>query len=644
MDLLMRFVIHFMDVIKIFGIGIFVLLIAFTFGCVEPPDPEANNTEADLKKFESIGELKTYLATHTMSRGYDYGMMEVTMSAPTSGMQNADSAKASDYSQTNIQVQGVDEADIVKSDGKYLYILSGSKLVIVDAYPAENAKILSEIDVESPQEIFINQDKLVIFARDSWYNTTILQYDVTDRTNPILDKNISVEGNYFDSRMIGDHVYALINKPVYYYWGQENDIAPPVIRIGDSMDSSFPDVYHFDEPAYDYRFTTAISIDLSDDSEAPKSKIFLMGSSQEMFVSQNNIYVTFQKVSNFTPIDPFLEPVKMIMPIPYPEYKDETAIHRIAIKDGEVKYAATGSVPGHVLNQFSMDEYNGYFRIATTSGHVSRTAEGATSKNNIYVLDSSMNITGSLEDLAPGERIYSARFMGDRSYLVTFKKVDPLFVIDMKDPTNPYVLGKLKIPGYSDYLHPYDENHLIGLGKETVESETGDFAWYQGVKLSLFDVTDVTKPIEKAKYEIGDRGTSSNALYDHKAFLFSKSKNLLVIPITLAEIDPEQYPQGVPDWHHGSYTFQGAYVFNISAESGINLKGRISHVRDESSYLKSGYYYESEYAVKRSLYMDNTLYTISNGLVKMNDLTDLSDINEVTLPYTQEYPYWYYYE
>ncbi|NIP67558.1 hypothetical protein GWM83_02345, partial [Candidatus Bathyarchaeota archaeon] len=113
---------------------------------------------------------------------------------------------------------------------------------------------------------------------------------------------------------------------------------------------------------------------------------------------------------------------------------------------------------------------------------------------------------GRLEDLAPGEKIYSARFMGDRGYLVTFRKVDPLFVLDLSQPTNPKVLGKLKIPGYSDYLHPYDENHIIGVGKETVAAEQGDFAWYQGVKISLFDVTDVEDPREIDKYEIGDRG------------------------------------------------------------------------------------------------------------------------------------------
>ena len=147
-----------------------------------------------------------------------------------------------------------------------------------------------------------------------------------------------------------------------------------------------------------------------------------------------------------------------------------------------------------MLNQFSMDEWNGCFRIATTRGHVSR--EGSSSTNNVYVLDSDLNVTGKLEGLAPGETIYSARFIGKRAYLVTFKKVDPFFVLDLSVPSDPKVLGALKIPGFSDYLHPYDENHVIGVGKNTVEADPGEgnFAWYQGMKVALFDVTDVANP------------------------------------------------------------------------------------------------------------------------------------------------------
>jgi len=279
-----------------------------------------------------------------------------------------------------------------------------------------------------------------------------------------------------------------------------------------------------------------------------------------------------------------------------------------------------------------MDEYNGFFRIATTTGHLSWISSEATSRNHVYVLDMDLNIVGRLEDLAPGERIYSARFMGDRCYLVTFKKVDPLFVIDLEDPTNPTVLGQLKITGYSDYLHPYDENHIIGIGKETVEAEEGDFAWYQGVKISLFDVSDVGNPKEIDKYEIGDRGTDSPVLSDHKAFLFDRTKNLLVIPVLVAEIDEEKYPNGVPPNMYGDYVWQGAYVFNVTVDQGFVLKGGITHLEGDSDLKKSGYYFYSSYSVKRSLYIDNVLYTISDKKIKMNNLEDLTEINEIELP------------
>ena len=309
-----------------------------------------------------------------------------------------------------------------------------------------------------------------------------------------------------------------------------------------------------------------------------------------------------------------------------------TSIQRIKIDKQAITFAASGEVPGYILNQFSMDEYSGYFRIATTTNNFNwRTfAEEATSKNNVYVLNMNLNVVGKLEDLAPGERIYSTRFMGDRCYLVTFRNVDPLFVIDLKEPTAPKVLGQLKVTGYSGYLHPYDEDHIIGIGKETTYDATEDFAWYQGLKISLFDVSDVSNPVEVAKYEIGDRGTDSPVLWDHKALLFDRARNLLVIPVTEAKIDPSQYEGEIPSWAYGEPVWQGAYVFNISLD-GLELRGRITHMDDNADLMKLGYYFGYDYSVQRSLYIDNVLYTISNMKVKMNSLETLAESNQVEL-------------
>ncbi len=311
--------------------------------------------------------------------------------------------------------------------------------------------------------------------------------------------------------------------------------------------------------------------------------------------------------------------------------KEWTIVHRIAIKNGLVRHEASGEFPGRLLNQFSMDEYKEFFRAATTTGHVSRRGS-ETSANHIYIMNRDLKIVGAVEDLAPGERIYSARFMGERAYLVTFQKVDPLFVIDLSNPEAPLVLGKLKIPGYSDYLHPYDENHVIGIGKDTIEAEEGNFAWYQGVKLALFDVSDVENPKERSKVIIGDRGTESEALHDHKALLFSREKNLLVIPILLAEIDGERYVGEPRANAYGEYVWQGAYVFRLDLEKGFRLKGRITHYEDSVSFLKSGrFYYGSDRSIRRSLYIDDVLYTISESLIKMNGLEELEEVNSLQI-------------
>jgi uncharacterized secreted protein with C-terminal beta-propeller domain len=286
-----------------------------------------------------------------------------------------------------------------------------------------------------------------------------------------------------------------------------------------------------------------------------------------------------------------------------------------------------------VLNQFSMDEYDGYFRVATTT-------HGEKPLNNVYVLNMALNITGSLEGLAPGETIYSARFMGERCYVVTFRNIDPLFVIDLSNPDAPKVLGELKITGYSSYLHPYDETHIIGIGKETV-AEREDFAWYQGVKISLFDVSDVNNPEVVDNVTIGHRGTDSPVLWDHKAFLFDKERNLLVIPVLEAKVDESLYPGEVRPDAYGRPVWQGAYVFDISIDDGLQLRGKITHVENITDPEQGYYYFYSPFAVERSLYIDDVLYTISDAKIMMNSLDNLDYINEVKLPYSTWTPYEY---
>jgi inhibitor of cysteine peptidase len=602
-----------------------------------------------LRKFSSYEELVTFLKASTeVYPSYPYtkggmtflmGAWDVSARAETSG-----AAPDWDYSTTNIQVEGVDEADIIKTDGKYIYLVSENRVIIVKAYPPEEAQVLSEIELDQrPEGLFINGDRLVVLYQtwgelvvryegenktlmpepEQWSvpQTYIKIYDVSDRESPVLKREVAVDGQYFGSRMIGDYIYAVVNEWVYEV---NDEIKLPEICFDDRVrEIPATDIYYPDISDSSYGFTTIVAINTQRDDQEPAYETILLGATSSMYVSLNNIYITFTEWRAIT-----LPSIALPEGMATANDSEKTTIHRIHIEDGEIEYNGSGEVPGRVLDQFSMDEYQGYFRIATTTGNTWE----ATSQNNLYILDTNLEIVASLEGLAPGEQIYSARFMGDRCYLVTFRQIDPLFVIDLEDPYNPEVLGQLKITGYSDYLHPYDETHVLGIGKETVAAEEEDFAWYQGVKISLFDVSDVAHPVEIAKYEIGDRGTDSPVLSDHKALLFDKTKNLLVIPVLVAEIDEEQYPYEVPPYAYGEYVWQGAYVFNISLDEGLELRGRITHCENFSELWQKGYYYDfSTCSIERSLYIGDVLYTISEAKVKMNSLENLAEINEVEL-------------
>ncbi|MBA7626897.1 hypothetical protein ES703_34355 [subsurface metagenome] len=639
-------------------------------------NPESSD-QITLNKFSSYEELKTFVETSSslpynfwvksgaVLEGRDFSVQATTPEpAPSVPVEPSESA-GSDYSKTNIQVEGVDEADIVKTDGEYIYIVSGGNVTIVKAYPPEEARVLSRISLNGGiTGIFINGDRLAVFETqygiypiyEVWDSssssdavneattddeqssvpepkngsttteepprvpapiiyepptTSVKVYDISDKENPVLTRNFSVDGNYFSARMIGDYVYVVATQYTFFI---DTDVFLPRVH-SDNETKVIPatDIYYYNFSDTSYSFTSIVALNIQNDAQEPTHETILLGGTSAIYVSQNNIYLTFP---NYT----WQENETM-----------KTTIQRIKIDKQAITFAAQGEVPGYVLNQFSMDEHNGYFRIATTTDNFGwRTfSDEATSKNNVYVLDMDLNIVGKLEDLAPGEQIYSARFMGARCYLVTFRNIDPLFVIDLSDPTAPKVLGQLKVTGYSGYLHPYDENHIIGIGKETVYEAKEDFSWYQGVKISLFDVSDVSNPVELAKYEIGDRGTDSPVLWDHKALLFDRARNLLVIPVLVAEMDSTQYDGEVPSWAHGEYVWQGAYVFDISLD-GLELRGRITHMED-ADLLKRGYYFGSDYSVQRSLYIDNMLYTISSMKVKMNSLETLAEINAVEL-------------
>jgi len=596
----------------------------WNYGGVYVPTLSQGMGFGNMRQFESSEELAEYLIDRPYVRAY-YDSDIIRVSGYGFAVKSAQSAEytltpssgtITDYSTTNIQVEGVDEADVVKTDGEYVYIVRDHTVIIVKAYPLEEARIVHRLNVSQPvADIYVSGDKLVVFSymprfwsydeasraivRDK-ERARVTVYDISDRTSPAKERDISVDGQYYNSRLIGEYLYFIITSSAYL---EDGEVVLPLIRDGKTWCAiQAEDIWYPNATRGWLDYYTITSVNIQDPESQMTSETFLLDGGTTLYVSLDNMYIVGQRW-----------------------WDDESEITKIGISGGSIVGRGNATVPGYVLNQFSMDEHDGYFRVATTSHNWRSGAEG----NNVYVLDENMKTVGQLEDLAPGEEIYSARFMGDRCYLVTFKKVDPLFTIDLSDPENPRVLGKLKIPGYSDYLHPYDENTLIGVGKETEEAKEGDFAWYQGVKISLFDVSDVENPRELAKIEIGDRGTDSPALYDHHAFLFSRERNLLVIPILEAQIDEGDFSGPVPANFYGEYVYQGAYVFHISRD-GIELRGRITHISDDS-LLKSGFWFDSEYSVERSLYIEDNLYTISRGMLKVNDLGTLEEIVAVDL-------------
>ncbi|MCL5040739.1 MAG: beta-propeller domain-containing protein [Firmicutes bacterium] len=628
------------------------------------------------------------------------GGVPALASAPNSAAPDARTAAPASFSRTNVQVEGVDEADVVKTDGHYLYQVNDQRVIIVQAYPPQEMKLVSVLGFGEenwqPRELYVDDRYLVIIGSGvaqvpskpssaageattekkapvaaekkagsmivwpkpapvpfSRPTTRAVVFDITNKAEPLLVRQVEIEGQYVSSRKIGASVYLVANKYLDYYQimkGKADDVAP-VYRDsaranGDFMAIPFGEIHYFPGPL-EPNYLLLAGFNLDRPQEPVKVSTYL-GVGQNVYASLQNLYVAAPYFEEKSPENPLpVLPGRPGIRAPIFLRAPDTIIYKFNLNQGLLAYQGQGVVPGTLLNQFSMDEYNGYFRIATTRGNPWAQGED-TSKNNIYILDSKLKIKGKLEDIAPGEKIYSVRFLGNRGYLVTFKTVDPLFVVDLHDPAAPKILGALKIPGYSDYLHPYDENHLLGFGKETVElprkdgqgNVVGTMAFYQGMKMALFDVTDVEHPIEKFKEIIGDRGTDSELLHNHKALLFDRENNLLAFPVQVMEVKEKPAAgSGVTSSGsvpvppaYGQFVFQGAYVYNLDLEHGFTLKGRITHLTPED-YLKSGQYgqHPGKY-VERILYINNTLYTLSKQMIKANALDTLQEENALAIP------------
>ncbi|MEK7635879.1 MAG: beta-propeller domain-containing protein [Patescibacteria group bacterium] len=614
-----------------------------------------------IKPFESKDDFQNYFILASkeegyLSRGITLDASIQNLRSPVLGLPGAtpmaaESVAAARISETTVQVKGIDEPDIVKTDGKNIYFsreswyvlplmspgveglmppISGqsSQTKIIKSFPPADLSLVSDIDRTGTLLLLKDKNILVIFS-----NNEIFGYDISNEKNPQKKWEMKLQNSSFlGARLYGDKIYLTSRN-----WISVDISCPikPLILNNREISIDCREIYH---P------TIVLPVDavynvmaLNPQTGEIIQKTSFVGSSSNsvLYVSLNNLYLTYSYQDNPSKfiINFFIEKTKDLLPSVIleklkkletyeisdgarllemeiilkdyqrsldsdarlrienelanrlkdyqKEYKREiekTGIVRLNLDNFDLK--TVGTTPGYPLNQFSLDEYNDSLRIATTIGERGRGfgwAIGQESVNDVYVLDKDLKIAGSVQDLGKGERIYSVRFIEDKGYVVTFRQVDPFYVLDLSNPLNPQLKGELKIPGYSSYLHPITKDKILGIGMES-----------GNVKVSLFDVSSPTSPTEKAKYDLKEDW--SEVLNNFHAFLLDDKHQIFFLPAS-----------------------NGGYIF--------------SYKDDKLSLVKA----ISDFAVKRAIYLDDYLYVISENKIAVFDETNWNKVKELEL-------------
>ncbi len=550
-----------------------------------------------------------------------------------------------DYSTTNVQVENVDEADIIKTDGNYVYSMSGFEVVITDVTDPQNPKVVSRIDSTSsstvPEEMMIYNDKMILISKKhsgSNKNTLVEIYNITDRANPKKDKSFFIDYNYYTSRISNGKLYVISSG--YMSKDEDERIVDYYEEDYEQKQIGFKNIHYFKDRPSSY-MTTISSYDLDTIDVDFKVSSYITDV-DNIYVSDNNIYLADEDYENpdtLLPVIGKIFGIKGIWGLVDYDYDSEkcTTILKINMKDdGEVKYKARQTIDGTAIDQFSFDEYNSNLRVALEEEKGSK----------VVVLNEKLKVIGETDPVEEDEHMYSSRFIGDRAYLVTYRTIDPLFVFDLSNPNNPKVMGELKIPGYSTYLHPYDENHIIGIGMQTdekiIRNSSGKVssvrATITGMKMALFDVSDIKNPKQVSEVEIGDACTKSAVLTNHKALLFSKERELIAIPVTSYDVDNNiektyysdpEIDDLIKDYTSSlssTYISEGYLVYNLNLEEGFKLKGVITHGVDETS---KSYSYSGN--LLRGIYIKDNLFTVSQNMMKVNRLDTLEQISSLEI-------------
>jgi hypothetical protein len=619
--------------------------------------------------------------------------------APPSEPTTGSGTKATTSSGTNNQVEGVDEADFVKNDGKYVYLAQNGVLRIVDGWPAASAHEVSKVVLDgTPKKLFVEGDRALVYVsvpdprrtsqssgryygsgRECTYgydcsftgdgtSTKLEVFDVHDRANPVKLREVFLSGSLIAARRIGNATHTVVADniqlfPELKYYVQDNlcdyitsnfsysptPVQPPIIarnRAHDAYeelreqnrqiilnknlagilpslaDSASGGSVDLGTPLCSglYRaqlldgasFTTVVSLAI--DPVSPPTTATIVSGPGAVYASGKSLYMSVPSEKDYG--GPWYGG--------YDDVDQASSVHKfqISANTAETAYLGSGLIKGRVLNQFAMDEKDDLLRIASTNGRV----PDPDVDSQVTVLGPSDS--GSLEQLGivggigPKEDIRAVRFDGDQAFVVTFKKTDPLYVIDLKDPSSPRIAGELKIPGFSTYIHMLDATHLLSIGYDA--DDHGSFAYFDGVLLQIFDISDPASPTLAHRYVIGTRGSSSEALTNHLAFNYFAPLKMLAVPMTICE--------GGDDGAYGTtMSFSGLMLFNIDVQAGISEFGRVAHPVT-SNVSCSNWWTHASSQVKRSIFMDRFVYAISDSYLKVQAIDALgSDLQSIDL-------------
>ncbi len=605
---------------------------------------------------------------------------------------DTDSNSADDYSTTNNQVVGVDEADFIKNDGSNIYVLADGRLQILDAWPPTEAHRLSATPIEGdPKKLFVHADRAVVYSsleqiysddpafQQSLYGgectygydcdfvgdgreLKVSVFDITDLTAPRLIRETWFNGSYVSSRRINDSVFSVlvfprVRMPAYdtwpgelmpYRWACGDDIpysSGAIVKLFKELietnikmirqleiDVLFPNMVdrrlvngqwiesmdlfgeceNFYLPATPESTNIVSFVGMDVTAIDDLSQTTILGHPGAVYASGESLYVAARKYGSTDYYNWYHGDVD----------ESISVVHKFALNLSEAigDYLGSGVVKGHVLNQFSMDEHDDYLRIATTSGHVPNPNVHST-VTVLQEIDGELVQVGIVDRIAPTEDIRSVRFDDNMGFVVTFKKTDPLFVIDLEQPTAPEIVGELKIPGYSTYMHLMDRNHLLTIGYDA--DEMGSFAWFDGIQLQIIDISDPSNPVLEHKEIIGTRGSTSEAATNHLAFNYFASRDLLAIPMVICE-------GGDVGSYGYNMTFAGLMVYQVTAEDGFELLGGVPHAEpmesDDYWAACGNWWTDANTDVKRSVFMEDYVYSVAPSMINLAKVDDLGDV------------------